>query len=572
MHLINTKTRKPELFHGVYRPTYATLSHTWGDDEVSLQDVRDMPLEKLSQRAGYIKVTRACERALADGLSYLWADTCCIDKTSSAELSEAINSMFKWYADAEVCYAYLSDLETAEHWRKLKGCRWFSRGWTLQELIAPWNVRFYAADWTYVGDRNESLLSQLAQITGVPEHVLSSGSSLLSTMPVATKMSWAAHRETTRPEDQAYCLLGIFNVSMPLLYGSGRLAFLRLQEEIMRQSNDHTILAWSHGRYALLAPSPIEFASGSAITPSSYATSEAPFELNSFGLHISLPILGPSAQGQYSAVLSCRRSSGWLCALSLVPISGSNAAAGVTQSFEVLGLTQVSVAAAATANRKSIMLARHRPTMEVTGSPLTSKAIHITLHCDGNSKDALMRLQSLQPAEYWDTRGVTTSDNRFEASFSTSKFYAEGAVVLRDLQHRMHSKRAFVVVSFACDATSKSSDFVVAVWSASAAVALTSSDLAIPARKQLTEHGQIEAWSSDRHQDISSGDSLRVGALLRRKVRVQPLILGQDRGPQNLALQICLPCSSKGSRVYQTLLKRGNKETESEVLHDSSVC
>lgn len=170
---------------------------------------------------------------------------CCIDKTSTAELSEAINSMFSWYKNAWVCYAYLSDVpddaDLSGHTSSFALSRWFTRGWTLQELIASPDVIFYSVNWQSLGSKL-GLCDLLTKITGIDEEVLKYRN--LESTCVAKKMSWAANRKTTRIEDTAYCLLGIFDVSMPLLYGEGAKAFTRLQEEIMKVSDDQTLFAW----------------------------------------------------------------------------------------------------------------------------------------------------------------------------------------------------------------------------------------------------------------------------------------------------------------------------------------
>jgi hypothetical protein len=164
--------------------------------------------------------------------------SCCIDKTSTAELSEAINSMFRWYREATVCYAYLADVTEAS---QIKSSRWFTRGWTLQELVAPATVWFYALDWKYLGSKLD-LQSEIRYITGIDTEVLTTGE--LEMVSIARRMSWAAKRQTTRIEDQAYSLMGIFDVNMPLLYGEGRKAFVRLQEETMKTSDDQSLFAW----------------------------------------------------------------------------------------------------------------------------------------------------------------------------------------------------------------------------------------------------------------------------------------------------------------------------------------
>jgi hypothetical protein len=180
-----------------------------------------------------------------------WIDSCCIDKTSSAELSEAINSMFRWYQNAQVCYAYLSDvpaIEDLDHYRKdseFRRSKWFTRGWTLQELLAPEIVVFYNHDWVEIGTK--ALMSGVIRsITNIDRGFLM-GESEIKPACVAQKMSWASRRKTTRLEDTAYCLMGLFDVNMPLLYGEGEKAFYRLQLEIIKNSSDESIFAWGQG-------------------------------------------------------------------------------------------------------------------------------------------------------------------------------------------------------------------------------------------------------------------------------------------------------------------------------------
>jgi len=171
-----------------------------------------------------------------------WIDTCCIDKTSSAELSEAINSMFSWYQKSQVCYAYLSDVSSSanDHYKaksEFRRSNWFTRGWTLQELLAPKFVEFYDQNWVEIGTR-AAMQKLLHEITGIRTF------DDIGSANVAEKMSWASRRVTTRIEDQAYCLMGLFGVNMPLLYGEGAKAFLRLQLEIWNMTNDESIFAW----------------------------------------------------------------------------------------------------------------------------------------------------------------------------------------------------------------------------------------------------------------------------------------------------------------------------------------
>ena len=236
---------------------YAILSHRWVGQEVDYDEIVELAKmaveerDEIRQRDGYRKILQSCERAQKDGYEWLWVDTCCIDKRSSAELSEAINSMYRWYENAKVCYAYLHDVPDPwfptsrdnERYPNFGGWpEWFSRGWTLQELIAPNNVQFLNKEWKSIGDKR-TLAPALREIAGVPEHILIHG--LCGNRPcVAQIISWASRRTTSRVEDRAYSLMGLLDVNMPLLYGEGKKAFHRLQLEIIRASNDLSIFAW----------------------------------------------------------------------------------------------------------------------------------------------------------------------------------------------------------------------------------------------------------------------------------------------------------------------------------------
>ncbi|KAJ2894663.1 hypothetical protein MKZ38_007321 [Zalerion maritima] len=261
MRLINTTSHELETFFSS-PPSYAILSHTWVDgQEVTYQDMlllsspsssnQKTATEHVSSRSGYKKIIKTCDLAKSRGLTYAWVDTCCIDKTSSAELTESINSMFAWYRGANVCIAFLPDYvpvclgkesSIAEDFRR---CKWFSRGWTLQELLAPRDMDFYAGEeWNMLGSRSE-LARAISGVTRIPVDLLL-GRWTVDKCSVAMRMSWASSRQTTRLEDWAYSLLGIFGVNMPLIYGEGMQAFRRLQEEITRRNNDLTIFAWDH--------------------------------------------------------------------------------------------------------------------------------------------------------------------------------------------------------------------------------------------------------------------------------------------------------------------------------------
>jgi hypothetical protein len=254
-------------------PPYAILSHTWGREEVSLQDLSQ---PEVSRKEGFKKIRYCCEQSLKDKVEFAWVDTCCIDKSSSAELSEAINSMFRWYLNARVCYAYLQDVATVYPGSSGPGpefynSKWFTRGWTLQELLAPDAVVFYSASWQKIGTKKE-LIGTLSQITNIDSYFLGPhADTRLRFASIAQKMSWASKRTTTRVEDIAYSLLGIFDISLPLLYGESTRAFMRLQEKLIEQYHDHSIFAWGlsgSGRTSgLFAASPADFLGCEDIIP-----------------------------------------------------------------------------------------------------------------------------------------------------------------------------------------------------------------------------------------------------------------------------------------------------------------
>ncbi|KAJ9142509.1 HET domain-containing protein [Pleurostoma richardsiae] len=266
MRLLDVESRELEEFvDETVVPPYAILSHRWEDDEVLFQD---LARGTAAHKKGYQKLYNFCLVAQKEGFLYAWIDTCCIDKSSSAELSEAINSMFRWYQQADTCFAYLNDCSyevvSQSGSTQFQESKWFTRGWTLQELLAPMDVVFLSVEWREFGTRR-GLCQEISDITKINKRVLLHPKGL-NEFCVAQKLSWAATRETAKPEDRAYSLMGLFGVHMPLLYGEGDRAFLRLQLEILQQSNDQSILAWRcddgmHFRLAssLLARSPDDF-------------------------------------------------------------------------------------------------------------------------------------------------------------------------------------------------------------------------------------------------------------------------------------------------------------------------
>lgn len=224
-------------------PHYATLSHTWGldSDEVTFADIQH---RQGQDKPGYAKIRFCGKQARRDGIEYFWVDTCCINKSNLVELSEAIVSMFRWYRDAKKCYVYLSDVslckvdnvnDVQSTWEpSLRISRWFTRGWTLQELLAPAVVEFFSCEEDFIGTK-QTLAQLIHEVTTLPLAALSG--TPLAQFSIDERMRWMAKRRTKKTEDGAYCLLGIFDVFMPLIYGEGDRAFRRLRKEINDQSS-----------------------------------------------------------------------------------------------------------------------------------------------------------------------------------------------------------------------------------------------------------------------------------------------------------------------------------------------
>jgi hypothetical protein len=228
-------------------PPYAIFSYTWGNGEVLFKDLTNvftvLP-DGTDKELGYNKIRFCGDQTWRDGLRHFWVDTCCIDKANAVELQEAIISMFRWYRGAAKCYVYLADVSSdADHesnrlrWKPaFRKSRWFTRGWTLQELIAPVSVEFFSKEGVKLGSKS-SLEENIHEITGIPIQALRG--SPLSSFSVSKRMAWIEGRVTTREEDMAYSLFGIFDVQMPLLYGEEReRAFERLQKEIEFQESE----------------------------------------------------------------------------------------------------------------------------------------------------------------------------------------------------------------------------------------------------------------------------------------------------------------------------------------------
>ena len=361
MRLLHTKNLEFQEFYDMQIPKYAILSHRWIGNEVSYAEFHD---RKARKRPEFSKVLNFCSLAkrheiewvgdcrsslphapspwitclvlrimhheslnslhsslrmttLTECHEQVWIDTCCIDKKSSAELTEAINSMYQWYERAKICYAYLADVRMVEdeheNWEKSRAefhrSAWFTRGWTLQELLAPAQVLFYDRNWAVIGaklggyinpkapaDGTRKLNEDISSVTEIKEDDLREPQYAC----VARKFSWLSRRETTRVEDMAYCMLGLCNVNMPLLYGEGEKAFLRLQMEIIKSSDDESIFAWFNDSTfgygpPILASHPRYFARSGSITLPDIGLrlpGKMPFSMTNKGLQYQVPRAG----------------------------------------------------------------------------------------------------------------------------------------------------------------------------------------------------------------------------------------------------------------------------------------
>ncbi|KAF2666188.1 HET-domain-containing protein [Microthyrium microscopicum] len=355
MRLINLLSFEIEEFFGDKVPPYIALSHTWSegqepvfkewskalrkvrknaDHNMSTDEIKmglHLVFVELGKNLGFQKILSFLEIVKERGVEYGWADTICIDKTSSAELSEAINSMFAIYRNCSLCIAYLADVQGGDL-SAFRASRWFTRGWTLQELIAPQKVYFYDQRWVEMGekgDRHSSIYETVVRASRVGHTVLERPDTIRN-HSIAQKMSWASRRTTTRREDIAYCLLGLFEVNMPLLYGEGMNAFQRLQEEILKKSDDDSIFAWydpeaSFFTYrGLLARSPAEFANSGEIQFNGSDHSE-PLWITNKGIRVQFNGFEKSKpnsrNSDFFVVLDCRKNFQERLAIKLIRLS-----------------------------------------------------------------------------------------------------------------------------------------------------------------------------------------------------------------------------------------------------------
>lgn len=307
--LINTATCQIEK--DVPVETYAILSHHWaGDDEIKFNTLRPGDLQRSKKIRGAIEIAKAAN------YPYIWIDSVCMDKSNAVETSTNINSMFDYYQNAEVCITYLSDVDTTKtRLRKFEkdtdarqNSVWFTRGWTLQELLASPYMWFYDKNWQFIADKeDESVKKELQAATKIDPSFLN-GDLAFRSASVATRMSWMAGRTTTRTEDIAYSMLGILGISMEPQYGEGVRAFLRLQKTLLDGDKDESIFAWTWNKvglgcysslaetpwvpnsWGLLAPSPDCFAeSANVILPAKKSREEREYTWVQNGVQFKVP-------------------------------------------------------------------------------------------------------------------------------------------------------------------------------------------------------------------------------------------------------------------------------------------
>ena len=233
-------------------PPYTILSHTWGPDEeeVTFQDLQGGTGR---HKRGYGKLDFCAVQTRHDGRRHFWVDTCCIDKSNNVELNTAITSMFRWYQKAEKCYVYLFDVPRIHNdidgscdgsWESdFRNCRWLRRGWTLQELLAPRVVEFFDKAGNRLGDK-ASLERHICDITGVPAEALRGRA--LSSFSIEERFSWQKSRRTKKPEDQAYSLSGICEVSMIPIYGEGRDVAMARLRRLIKEATEGILVPYLH--------------------------------------------------------------------------------------------------------------------------------------------------------------------------------------------------------------------------------------------------------------------------------------------------------------------------------------
>jgi hypothetical protein len=228
-------------------PPYAILSHRWiyqggQSEEVTYQEFQNLD-NIVMQKSGYAKIKATCYQAWRDGLQYVWVDTCCIKQGDHDDVARNIRSMFAYYRNSCICYVYLADVSTQDDaWRESQfpNSEWFKRGWTLQELLAPRDVAFFDREWNAIGSKLD-FKDDIAQITTIPPDIIS-GKQALSKIHPLSRMAWRSGRQTTRPQDLAYCLAGLLGVSIdPDYTETFEQAMIRLWAAVLCLDSDYEV-------------------------------------------------------------------------------------------------------------------------------------------------------------------------------------------------------------------------------------------------------------------------------------------------------------------------------------------
>ncbi|USP76565.1 HET-domain-containing protein [Curvularia clavata] len=332
------KCEGPKLEDFTFRmndlPRYVIFSHRWlsqnehggdvtfkefNDSEDQIRQAaairnpekRKAEIERLGLRTpAFDKLLRAVEVARGLWASHIWIDSCCINRDNSSELTEALNSMYRYYKEADTCLVYLHDFGGSSEPYEFSNQQWFKRGWTLQELIAPKRVNFYNQNWEFIGTRSETAIAEaISKVTKIPKEALD-GRIPPYEYSVAQRMSWAANRDTTRGEDMAYSLFGLFDVNLTPIYGEGaQKAFLRLQEAILSSTNDMSLFAWTSNETneeyrGILARSPKEFREAGNLVHRKFLGPNPEFSMTNRGLKI-MPLLSKRRDDTYFMPLNC---------------------------------------------------------------------------------------------------------------------------------------------------------------------------------------------------------------------------------------------------------------------------
>ncbi|KAF4953626.1 hypothetical protein FGADI_5962 [Fusarium gaditjirri] len=536
MRLINVENLKLETFIGGQIPSYAILSHRWGndDEEVTFKDMTRGATEK----AGMKKVKGCCRQAKKHNLKYAWIDTCCIDKESSKELDEAINSMFQWYRRAAICYTYMADVpheqDIWESTSSFSSSSWFTRGWTLQELLAPEDIHFFDETWSPIGTK-EDLASEIEDITGIARKFLL-GWVDFHQASVAQRMSWASKRKTKREEDTAYCLLGIFNVTMPMVYGEGHKAFERLQLKIMEQTTDDSIFAWgikvqgmesesesqtSSGddsmSAGIFASSPADFAKCGRIVPKAHD----PACINTFavsGGYIQTSLkLQSSDHGVTYGLLNCgiENTTDGIIAIPLHCTTPS--AATIREYIRPLGYGPILLSGRRTDYRdvREVRIRVNRQTrpMEMTGR-------RFWLHIDGHQKLKL-HLQEIWPPFSWNKgRAFVTEIDDINREFSRKH-------IARFTSRAEKGSDIIVVLDFSIDTAKACADYFVIAAPESLSLRMINSSLEYMEPEHLQDkvidNGNVVVKVSVQVEDIPQG-SIFMMRLARTDEKPQTIV------------------------------------------------